>query len=214
YSAGWAGFLEEHVDEVRTVAHAELSPELVRAFDVLVVDGELQEGESYKPGRVELPLRLSQLQGHPVLLMGGVGGQVSTQWRLAGTWGLWGCHCLMPWLVVPPKEEQHPMLRAPFPIDEEVRRVAAPKVYLEHDPDSPSRLDVLRVFARDPSEPGFVTQGGFRDLPDAEWIASGLNSKSAGHAAILRHGSFVLWGFHGSAADLTPVGVKLYLDAL
>src|SRR6188768_993869 len=61
YTAGWTKFLGEHVAEVRTVAHAELTPELVRAFDVLVIDGELQDGEKYKTGEPQIPLRLSQL---------------------------------------------------------------------------------------------------------------------------------------------------------
>jgi hypothetical protein len=215
YTAGWKKFLEEHVAEVRAVAHADLTPDLVQAFDVLVIDGELQDGGQYKTkdDRMTLPLRLSQLQGHPVLLMGGVGGQVSTAWWLAGSWGIYGCHCLAPWLVVPPGERPA-VMRTPFAIDEETQRRAAPKSYVEHDPDTPAELDVLHVFDPDPVEPGYVTRGDFRALPDAEWIASGINSKSAGHAAILRHGSFVLWGFHGPAATLTSAGRKLFLNSL
>src|SRR6185503_13829046 len=214
YSSGWVEFLAGHTDEVRAVAYGELTPELVRAFDVLVIDGELQEGERYKTEKVSVPLRLSELQGHPVVLMGGLGGQVSTTWELAGSWGLYGCHCLSPRLVVPPPEERHAVFRTPFAIDEEPRRIATPRAYLEHDPGLPAQLDVLRVFETDPSEPGYVTRGDFRALPDAEWIASGINSKSAGHAALLRHGSFVLWGFHGPAAELTSAGAKLFLNAL
>ena len=213
YSTGWKEFLGEHVAEVRAVAHAELTPELVRAFDVLVIDGELMDGAEYKTTEPQIPLRLSQLQGHPVLLMGGVGGRVSTSWWLAGSWGIYGCHCLDPWLAVP-SGERHAVVRAPFPIDEGTQPRAAPKSYLEHDPDGPAELDVLRVFDPDPVEPGYVTRGDFRALPDAEWIASGINSKSAGHAAILRHGSFVLWGFHGPAATLTGAGRKLFLNSI
>src|SRR5262245_7730388 len=98
YTDGWRKLLEHHVAEVRAVAHAELTPELVRAFDVLVIDGELMNGEEYKTLEPRIPLRLSQLQGRPVLLMGGVGGKVSTTWGLAGSWGIYGCHCLAPWL--------------------------------------------------------------------------------------------------------------------
>src|SRR5687768_12203602 len=63
YSASWTKLLEEHMAEVRAVAHAELTPELVRAFDVLVIDGELQDGKEYKTNDPVIPLRLSQLQG-------------------------------------------------------------------------------------------------------------------------------------------------------
>jgi hypothetical protein len=213
YSAGWKKLLEEHVTEVRAVAHADLTPELVRAFDVLVIDGELQNGEEYKTTEPKIPLRLSQLQGHPVLLMGGVGGKISTALGLASSWGIYGCHCLAPWLAVPPGE-RHAVMRSPFAIDEKTQRRAAPKAYGEHDPGGPAELDVLRVFDPDPVEPGYVTRGDFRALPDAEWIASGINSKSAGHAAILRHGSFVLWGFHGPAGTLTSAGRKLFLNSL
>ena len=214
YSAGWKTFLEAHVAEVRAVAHADLTPELVSASDVLVVDGELQDGAEYKKGEVKVPLRLSQLQGHPVLLMGGVGGQVSTAWGLAGSWGIYGCHCLSPSLLVVPPGERHAVMRAPFAIDEETQRRPASKAYREHDPDLPVELDVLRVFDPEPVEPGYVTRGDFRALPDAEWIASGVNSKSAWHGAILRHGSFVLWGFHGPAATMTSAGRKLFLNTL
>ncbi len=214
YSAGWVEFLGAHTAEVRAVGHAELTPELARSFDVLVIDGELQAGDAYKPQRATVPLRLSELQGQPVVLMGGLGGWISTDWRLAGAWGLWGCHCLSPWLVVPSALEHHAVLRTPFAIDEAPLAVSTPKGYLEREPELPRQLDALRVFATDPDEPGYVTRGDFRALPDAEWIASGINSKSAGHAALLRHGSFVLWGFHGPAADLTDAGAKLFLNAL
>jgi hypothetical protein len=213
YAAGWAELLAAHVDEVHVATHATLTPELVRDFDVLVIDGELMEAGRYEEGTAAVPLRLSDLQGHPVLLMGGVGGQVSTAWKLAGSWGLYGCHCLSPWLVLP-AGEPHPALRAPFLLGETPRRIRTPKHYLEHDPALPAELDVLRVFAPDPPEPGYVTRGDFRALPDAEWIASGVNSKGAGHAAILRHGAFVLWGFHGPADALTPAGRASFLDAL
>jgi hypothetical protein len=215
YSAGWAEFLSAHTAEVRAVGQMELTPELVRAWDVLVIDGELQEnGGAYKRETVRVPLRLADLQGRPVVLMGGLGGRLSTQWMLAGSWGLHGCHCLAPWLVMPSAEERTSVFQTPFPIDEAPRRQATPKVYLEHDPGLPPELDVLRVFATDASEPGYVTRWDFRALPDAEWLASGINSKSAGHVAVLRHGSIVLWGFHGPAEGLTSVGTKLFLNAL
>jgi len=216
YSAGWMDFLAQHVKEVRAVAPSELTPELVRAWDVLVIDGELMAGSEYRldPKDVHLPLRLSDLQGHPVLLVGGVGGAVSTRWRLAGSWGLWGCHCLKPWLVLPAPAERPALFSAPFPIEFEPERRTAPASYAEHDPGGPTELDAVRIFHSDAGEPGYVTRGDFRELPDAEWIASGINSKSAGHAAVLRHGSFVLWGFHGQAADLTDAGARLYLNAL
>src|ERR1700752_717317 len=98
YSAGWEEFLAEHTAEVRAVARSQPTPELVRGFDVLVIDGELMQGRTYRPGEVQVPLRLSGLQGHPVVLMGGVGGKLSWTWELAGSWGLWGCHCLTAWL--------------------------------------------------------------------------------------------------------------------
>ncbi len=215
YSAGWEEFLSAHTAEVRAVGQMELTPELVRAWDVLVIDGELQEnGGAYKRETVRVPLRLADLQGRPVVLMGGLGGMLSTQWLLAGSWGLYGCHCLKPWLVVPPAGERTSVFQTPFPIDEAPSRQATPKVYLEHDPGLPPELDVLRVFATDAHEPGYVTRWEFRALPDAEWLASGINSKSAGHVAVLRHGSIVLWGFHGPASELTSAGTKLFLNAL
>src|SRR5688500_16922647 len=82
YSAGWKDFFAAHTVEVRAVSRDEVTLDLVRAFDVLVIDGELMDGDKYKERDERVPLPLSKLQGIPVVLMGGVGGQLSTTWGL------------------------------------------------------------------------------------------------------------------------------------
>src|SRR5262249_22936988 len=45
---------------------------------------------------------------------------------------------------------------------------------------------------------------GFEDSPDAEVIASGLNSKGPYSVALSRHGNFFQWGFSAQPSDMTP----------
>jgi len=44
---------------------------------------------------------------------------------------------------------------------------------------------------------------GFDDSPDAEAIASGLNSKGPKSVTLGRHGNYFLWGFSASPRDMT-----------
>ena len=53
-------------------------------------------------------------------------------------------------------------------------------------------------------DPGLVYHPyGFEDSPDAELIASGLNSKDPHAIALARQGNFFLWGFSASPSDMT-----------
>jgi hypothetical protein len=62
-------------------------------------------------------------------------------------------------------------------------------------------------------DPGLVYDPyGFEDSPDAELIASGLNSKDPHAIALVRHGNFFLWGFSASPSDMTIEARKLFLN--
>lgn len=55
---------------------------------------------------------------------------------------------------------------------------------------------------------------GFEDSPDAEIIASGLNSKGPRSVAIGRHGPFLMWGFSGGPGQMTPEARQVFVNAV
>ncbi len=64
-------------------------------------------------------------------------------------------------------------------------------------------------------DPGLVSDPyGFDDSPDAEAIASGLNSKGPNSVTIGRHGNFFLWGFSAQPSDMTPEARKCFVNSI
>jgi hypothetical protein len=89
HSAAWEKFLGEHATRVKFISGSALKREDLAGFDLLVIDGEV---ESHEPGQ-ELTLKsekvklvLDELQGFPVVLMGGQGGFVSDDLHLKTSW--------------------------------------------------------------------------------------------------------------------------------
>lgn len=90
YTAAWVRFLGEHTEAVKSVDASELRAEDFAGFDVLVIDGEVERHG--KDGELQLhidrvKLHLDDLQGVPVLLMGGQGGGFSDELKLKTAWG-------------------------------------------------------------------------------------------------------------------------------
>src|SRR5712671_4031999 len=89
YSAAWEKFLGEHSTRVKFVAGSALKREDLAGFDLLVIDGEVT---SHAPGdeltlkSEKVKLALAELQGFPVVLMGGQGGFVSDDLHLKTSW--------------------------------------------------------------------------------------------------------------------------------
>lgn len=89
YSAAWTKFLGEHVDEVRFVAGRDLRRTDLAGVDLLIVDGEVEDHDANGQLRLKsehIELRLADLQGVPVVLMGGQGGFLSDQLNLKTSW--------------------------------------------------------------------------------------------------------------------------------
>lgn len=89
YSAAWARFLGEHATEVKAVVGGELTAADLAGFDLLVIDGEVEAKSA--SGQVQLKsekiaLTLADLQGVPVVLMGGQGGFLSDELKLKTSW--------------------------------------------------------------------------------------------------------------------------------
>jgi hypothetical protein len=64
-------------------------------------------------------------------------------------------------------------------------------------------------------DPGLVSDPyGFDDSPDAEAIASGLNSKGPNSVTLGRHGNFFLWGFSAPPSDMTPQARNCFVNSV
>lgn len=90
YTAAWMAFLDEHVASVRFVAGRALSAKDLTDIDVLVVDGEVEQrdatGAMQSLKSEHIRLGLGDLQGFPVVLMGGEGGFLSDELKLKTSW--------------------------------------------------------------------------------------------------------------------------------
>lgn len=89
YTAAWERFLAEHTAAVKVVSGSALQRTDLDGFDVLVVDGEVdardEKGEP-KLKSEKIDLALDELQGFPVVLVGGQGGVFSDALRLKTSW--------------------------------------------------------------------------------------------------------------------------------
>ncbi|MBK7645397.1 MAG: hypothetical protein IPJ19_20560 [Planctomycetes bacterium] len=87
YSAAWEKFLGEHATKVKFVGGSGLKREDLAGFDLLVIDGEVTvRGEQLSLKSEKVKLVLDDLQGFPVVLMGGQGGFVSDDLHLKTSW--------------------------------------------------------------------------------------------------------------------------------
>lgn len=89
YTAAWEKFLGEHTARVQFVSGSALKREDLAGFDLLVIDGEVTSkapGEEFKLKSEKVKLVLDELQGFPVVLMGGQGGFVSDDMHLKTSW--------------------------------------------------------------------------------------------------------------------------------
>lgn len=89
YTKAWEQFLGEHTNGVKVVSASALQRSDLDGFDVLIVDGEVESRDEKGEPRLKsekVPLHLDQLQGFPVVLVGGQGGVLSDELRLKTSW--------------------------------------------------------------------------------------------------------------------------------
>jgi hypothetical protein len=89
YTADWEKFLLEHAASVRVVPASALRVKDLTDADVLVIDGEVESrGKDGEPKLAiqRIPLTLEDLQGKPVVLMGGQGGAFADDLHLKLSW--------------------------------------------------------------------------------------------------------------------------------
>ncbi|MFO1078230.1 MAG: hypothetical protein U1E73_10970 [Planctomycetota bacterium] len=117
-------------------------------------------------------------------------------------------------------DASHPIFQGPFPVAPTLFDMPVP----EHYRNQPSgahlgaTMKAWRVHREEVTSAGYmgvVADGyGFEDSPDAEWIASGRNSKNARAAALARHGNFFHWGFAASPPEMTDEARLVFLNTL
>jgi hypothetical protein len=115
-------------------------------------------------------------------------------------------------------DASHPIFLGPVPVTLTFHEMPTPAHYRRVDDSLGAVLRAWRVH-RDKlpqhSYVGVVADGfGFTDSPDAEWIASGRNSKNARAAALARHGNFFHWGFAASPPEMTDEAQRVFLNTL
>lgn len=112
----------------------------------------------------------------------------------------------------------HELFSKPFPVAPRLEQTPAPDNFEKWKPGFGKSVATFPIFAshdEKKDEPGLVTSdGGFEEFPDAERILGGINMKGPDYAAVARHGSFVMWGFHSRPEALTDDGRRLFLNTL
>lgn len=89
YTAAWERFLGEHAASVKVISGGALRRSDLDGFDLLVVDGEVETHDEKGEVRLKsesIRLGLDELQGFPVVLVGGQGGVFSDALRLKTSW--------------------------------------------------------------------------------------------------------------------------------
>ena len=129
----------------------------------------------------------------------------------------------------------HPISHTPNEAAIPLTEIDTPKQYPHYATAAlPERLPAWKVFERPQGEAtdasagqgrdprnaslelvGLVSDGfGFEDLPDSEWISSGVNSKGPEALALGRQANFFLWGFAADPTLLTPSAREVFVNAV
>ncbi len=113
---------------------------------------------------------------------------------------------------------EHELFAKPFPVAYQLEETPSPDNFAKWKPGFGPTLLTFPIFeasSGDKDEPGLVTSdAGFENVPDAERILGGINMKGPDYAAVARHGSFMMWGFHSLPEKFSDAGRKLYLNTL
>ncbi len=115
-------------------------------------------------------------------------------------------------------DASHPIFQGPIPVTPTLHAMETPAHYRRHPDgrDLGPTMPAWRVHRGECSQYiGVVADGhGFEDSPDAEWIASGRNSKNHRAAALARQGTFFHWGFAASPPEMTEEARAVFLNTL
>ena len=112
----------------------------------------------------------------------------------------------------------HPIFQGPFPVTPTLHDMATPEHYRRHPCGAAlgATMPAWSIYrGKIGRYVGVVADGyGFEDSPDAEWIASGKNSKNARAVALGRQGNFFHWGFAAAPDEMTDEARTVFLNTL
>lgn len=89
YTTAWMTFLTTHTNSVKFVVGSDLKTTDLAGVDVLIIDGEVMPPSAAAENRLKsekVKLTLDDIQGLPVVLMGGQGGFLSDELGLKTSW--------------------------------------------------------------------------------------------------------------------------------
>ncbi len=115
-------------------------------------------------------------------------------------------------------DASHPIFQGPFPVTPTLHEMATPEHYRRHPCGAAlgATMPAWNIYrGKIGRYVGVVADGyGFEDSPDAEWIASGRNSKNARAVALGRQGNFFHWGFAAAPDEMADEARTVFLNTL
>ena len=216
-------YLEKYFTIVKTIDARRYDMKMSAGYDVTIFDEVIQPWKKrvyekkedrtiYEPAKymTEDFDRAAIFIGHTAPTMGeSVGSKLD-----------WHCLCLD--ADAHHIETGHPIFNQPFKVSLTYAKKPTPKNYFlfPSGKNLQEEMPMWRVQKEGYKEGkgyriGLVSRrAGFTDSPDAEYIASGVNTKDAGAVAIGRHGNFFLWGFSGSPDYMTDEAKLVFANAV
>ena len=216
-------YLNKYFTTVKTVDARQYDMKMSAGYDVTIFDEvikpwkervyERKEGRTiYEPAKY-----LTEDFDHAAIFIGHVAPMMGESIGSKLDW-----HCLCLDADAHHIETSHPIFNRPFKTNLTFVNKPAPKNYylFPSGKNLKGELPMWRVQKEGYKEEkgyrvGLVSRrAGFTDSPDAEYMASGVNTKDAGAVAIGRHGNFLLWGFSGSPDYMTDEAKQVFANAV
>ena len=216
-------YLENYFITVKTVDARSYEMNMSADYDVTIFDEvirpwkarvyERKEGRTiYEPAKF-----LTEDFSYAAIF---IGHTAPTMGESVGSKLDWHCLCLD--ADAHNIETAHPIFNKPYKTRLTFSNKPTPKNYylFPSGKNLPDEMPMWRVQKEGYKEGkgyrvGLVSRrAGFTDSPDAEYIASGVNTKDAGAVAIGRHGNFFLWGFSGSPDYMTDEAKLVFANAV
>lgn len=218
-------FLELHFKTVKGIDARTYKPEDSKGFDVTIFDQSIapykekvmEYGADGQVSKYEPAKYLTEDFDHATIFIG------HTAPVMGNAIGLkldWLCLCLD--ADAHHIKTNHPIFEGPLQVDLTFETKETPEGIFKYPSGKnvDAQIPMWRVQKEGYLEGkgyrvGMVSRGGgFIDSPDAEYIASGVNTKDVGAVAIGRHGNFLLWGFSASPDYMTEEAKKVFVNAV
>ncbi len=218
----FTAFLEESFRKVDRIPLVSFTDEKADGHDVVIFDWDTVFPRDSN-GKIIEPIRslrgpkgakVSDSYDRPTVLIGAGGQMAIRNLRLK----IDSC-CICLGMFAHGIASGHEVFRSPLPVKLSLEEQPTPPQYPGLSSGRPigKSIKVWRVQTKDHPDVdwGLVSSPwDFDASPDAEVIASGINTKTPGSVALGRQGNFFLWGFSASPRDMTPEARKCFLNVV